>query len=486
MEPSCWQHLFESCTFLQINSAPQDSFGKGLEASFDLLLSLAAIEFCCTIDGGVVFVGYRTLIYPTAIEGDCAQFHVLTCNEDQIDPFTTKYENRHLIEDWKQFRAKRCFLGWCTYAGINLGTDRISASTIRYTGAPEKEKSRQPEGYTGMSQIGISSPFTFMLGLEKNFKYDSHKVHHTPINNYTRLLHDAAKEPAMFYDSGSKRCWLVPKLSLMLHMSQAYAVNNGGLLQNDPPFVHTHADAFELIHHFTPLGDIILMADDDANFLFRHLLHRINLNLLQARRATKASNKKVLYGFEFMDLVTEPDRGSCMKELQLQPAGKTWSALANAVGTIVVCKNAGDVITSISGPAQCRTIPEGHDYLAAPLDLLEILAKRRGDSIFKGPGEINLGHRAMWDITSNPFTPCTHRDNDKASCWEKDEVWQGLNGDSAMEQIEEKFIHLISASGNMERYWEKVSEFLSMKKEALMDTTQLSKYGAVVFGKRAG
>jgi hypothetical protein len=111
IRPSCWRQLFEFGTLLICESTQGHSFGQGFKTSFDLLLSLAAIDFCCTVDGGVVFVGYQTLIYPTVIENDYAQFHLLTSDEGQIYPFTIKYKNRHLDKGWEQLKTKPCFFG---------------------------------------------------------------------------------------------------------------------------------------------------------------------------------------------------------------------------------------------------------------------------------------------------------------------------------------------------------------------------------------
>jgi hypothetical protein len=460
MGPSCWQALFESCTLLQLKSRPQDSLGKGLEASFELLLSLAAIEFCCTINGGAVFVGHRTIICPTASEDDHAQFHLITCDKGQINPYQVEYQNRLIEKDWQQFQTKQCYLGWCDNARINLGTRRISSSTFSYTGAPEKERSLQPVGYTALGQVGVSNPMSLMFGLEKNFRYDSHRVRFTPIDNYGLLLHDAARAPTMLYDLGSKRCWLVPKLSLILHMCQAYATTN------NVSFVASHEDAFAIIPDLSPLGGTVIMADEGGDFLFRHLMHQISTNLMLARHSTKSSKKKELYGFEFRDVVHQPDRGACMREMELQPAGEAWSKLANAVDAVIVCKDAGDVITKTNVPMQCSTLPEGCDYLAATIHMLEVLAQRQGDHISAGNGQVKLGKNTIWGVQSDSFKRCTHKTNDKRSCWDRKEILQQTT----------------SAPGNMG----KIIQRFSSKKAGGIDMARMSRAGLVAFGTQDG
>ena len=42
----CWRLLFGSCLVVESTLCRNHSFGKGLELSFDLMVSLAAVEFC--------------------------------------------------------------------------------------------------------------------------------------------------------------------------------------------------------------------------------------------------------------------------------------------------------------------------------------------------------------------------------------------------------------------------------------------------------
>jgi len=111
---SCWETLFQSCTLVVSSLKPRLAFGKGLELSFELMISLAAAEFHLIVGGGVVFIGYRTVLFPTAVHDNCAQFHLLTTNDGQINPYTLKYESRMLTEDVTQFK-KNALLPWMVF-----------------------------------------------------------------------------------------------------------------------------------------------------------------------------------------------------------------------------------------------------------------------------------------------------------------------------------------------------------------------------------
>ncbi|USP79648.1 hypothetical protein yc1106_06922 [Curvularia clavata] len=144
--------------------------GKGLETSFDLMIMLAASEFCLKIKDSLVFLGYRTLLYPVKIEGNCAQFHLITTDHGQINPYTLDLKNILPVDNSSQFKTMRCFVGWCKDAHINLGTERL-ATQIRYTGGEDHPTSLELDGYSLLGQFGASAPLSAIVGVQQNFKY---------------------------------------------------------------------------------------------------------------------------------------------------------------------------------------------------------------------------------------------------------------------------------------------------------------------------
>lgn len=302
--------------------------------SFGLMLSLAAAEFQLVVDGGVVFIGYRTILFPTAIHGDSAQFHLLTASEGQINPYMQEYGSRILTEDATQFEKKRCFLGWCTNAQVNLGTETLPIS-IKSSGGDDKETSMKLDGYATMLQAGGSAPLAATLGVQSNYKCFSHRLRFAPATNYTQLLEDTAREVTLVYVSDERRAWLVPKLSLLLHMSQAYA-SYRGCPRDQVPLVEPHSDAIDLVRCLERLGGTLVSGYGEDVIQFRQLMLWLNTNLLEIPGLIKQSGGRKLYGFEFMDIIAQPGRGACMKKLSLELADKAWIEIANAVDAVVV------------------------------------------------------------------------------------------------------------------------------------------------------
>lgn len=169
------------------------------------MISFAATEFHLIVEGSVVFVGYHTVLFPIAVHDNCAQFHLLTTEDNQINPYTLDYGSMMMTKDAWQFMDMRCFLGWCTVAQVNLGTDRLPTD-LRYSAGSDKEKAMTKDGYMSQIQLGVPAPVTATVGLQRNHKYRSQRLRFTPSNDYRQLLQQGAKDVVMVYDASQRRC----------------------------------------------------------------------------------------------------------------------------------------------------------------------------------------------------------------------------------------------------------------------------------------
>ena len=431
MKYHCWEALFQSCTVAVCSLKPRLGFGKGLELSFDMMISLAAAEFHLVIAGGIVFIGYRTVLFPTAVYGDCVQFHLITTNNGQINPYILEYGSRMLTENATQFKNMRCFLGWCSSAQVNLGSRTIPTTSVAYSGGSDKGNSMQLDGFSAIVQAGASAPLSAVLGLQSNFRYLSHRLQFTPSRSYSQLLQDTAKEVAMIYDAPQQRCWVVPKLSLLLHMSQVYASQCVDVPDGRMPSVAPHSDSLDLVKFLERSGETSILGNGTDAFCFRHLMLGLNTNLLKAITLTRDSTCKKLYGFEFMDVITQPGRGSCMKELKTELAAKYWFDIANVSDAVVVCANLGDAITAAYGARgqgkQCGRVPCGSDYLAVTICCLKRLIERRGGVLDDHVKTqlLQISENSFWDLEKDPFSACEH-DISSGSCWQRTDLFQRL------------------------------------------------------------
>lgn len=444
IENTCWLSFFNSCVIVDTLFAPHDGFGKGLETSFDLMIALAASEFCLKINGSLVFLGYKTVLYPVAIDGDRAQFHLITSTQGQINPYTLHLKNVLPVEDASQFKTMKCFVGWCEDARINLGT-RDLTDPIKYTGGKDHCKSLELDGYSLLGQLGAAAPLSAVVGVQQNFKFSRHRIRFTHADNYLALLQDTSQQSVVLYDAKQRRGWLVPKLSVLLHMAQRY--NSCSAI----PYANPHIDAEELIFLLAPCGQIDVLVGQADSYQFRKLLLELNIRMLSTAEALRESDHSKIYGFEFMDIVRNPGKGSCMKRLDIQPKRKSWLELVNLVGTVVVCSNLGEVISTEESNTRkskkCNKVPENEDYFTATVPCLSRLAEEKGVDLIVGSDGIKFSDKAIWKLELNPFLPCNHAENSDKTCWERPGLVQKLLQRSLLCRKRQQSTQALSVNG---------------------------------------
>lgn len=469
---SCWVALFTDGVVVECmdSRGPFELHGKGLEVSFDLMTALAAVEFPITVDGGTVLLGYRTALILTKVEDNCAQFHLEVSEDNQINPYALNCSPQAVVADFQQFRNMRCFVGWCESAHIYLGTKQLSAA-VKYSGAKEKERTLHLTGISAGGQAVTAAPFQAGFVGHINYSFKANRIHFTPTNNFAHMLGNTSKQLAIVYDRGERRSWLVPKLSLLLHMCHAW-VSDQGFHQDPIPFVNPHYNGDAVVDVLKDAGETVVCGQGQDLLKLRRLLLGLNINLLTSINVIEKSNSKSIYGFEFMDVVTEPGQGGCMKEIPIIKEGRSWLTIANHVDAVVICSGVGEVIT----PAQlqdrrctkCNFLPKGMDYLAAPLTCLGQLAKRRGvelEPLLQDP-QIALSKDSYWNVSGDPFATCTHDDCGSATCWERNNLFQQVvTQNSIMPWISR---------------WKNETSSANMVNTA----NRISLAGAIVFGKQ--
>jgi hypothetical protein len=293
-----------------------------------------------------------------------------------------------------------------------------------------QESSLVWDGFSALAQVGVSAPLTAISGVQANYRCISHRCHFTPQNNYCQLLQGASKELAVVYDDGKRRCWLVPKLSLLLHMSYVYASGCNRVPICNVPMVEAHTDAVDLIERLEALGDMHVHGLPTDALLFRTLMLTLNINLLSTVTSGRKSSRENLYEFEFREVVDGPGRGSCMKELRIKPPGKCWLDILNAVDAVVMCSEVGEVITAVGdrrNSARCDVVPGGFDYLAATLPCLTRLVESEGGELAlnDGLGYFRVADR-IWELSGDPFKGCEHDAGSGTTCWERKDLLQQI------------------------------------------------------------
>jgi hypothetical protein len=433
LEHDCWQLLLDSCIVVDRGPErkPRPSFGKGIQLSFDLMATLAGVEFSMVIDKGVLFVGYQSVLIPVKVEGNFSQFHLMTTQNGQIDPYkcVSEIQERYICTDPTYLKRTTCFLGWCNVAQINLGTKAL-ISQVGYSNGRARETSLELNGFK-LSVIGSAPTNATGVKIQTNYTFRTHRVHFEPSSIYKKLLVDTSHQLALIYDSTEKRSWIVPKLSLLLHMVHAYILTIPGISDDQVPFVEPYTDPNQIVDKVFGMGGENY-GDADQPFLFRNLMVGFNLNLIATTRNIQKSSGNTLNGYELWDIVGEHDRGACMQYVKVLRKRSNWIDLANLVDSVIVCSRFGDAITPSKSTGDrrnslCDSIPQGFDYLATTGQCLKQLLKQEYRSIGDGTTTFSFSDGLLWRIKGNLVQKCCHKDGSTATCWERPDIFQELS-----------------------------------------------------------
>jgi hypothetical protein len=434
----CWLPLFRRCVISARRARERPSgFGRGLEASFERLIELAAVEIRVPVDGGCVFLGYQTILVPYGFKsfpsGDnYLQFHLEYSKKGgQINPFHPKTQRSNPILRSNEYEISantRCFLGWCPCGQINLGTKALSNKPI-YSCTEAKARTLHLKGLSVGAQAGPGGMFQGGLSCQVTGEYVSNLLRFRPHISYPKMLNNTSKEVAVIIDDATRRSWMVPKLSLLLHMAHCWVGSGApGLIHPDSiPYVDPHRDGNQVAECLATRGDDIVcgVPGTEDVVTLRTLLLGLNVNLIDSRQLTEPAREASvfqdghIFAFEFLDLVREPGRGTSMRKVPVGDSG--WLRICHNVDAVVVCGDLGDAITPAAPIASwslaCNTLPPGQHYLAATVSCLRLIIEGSGGS---------KSSRMCLELRSNPFITCTHDEKGRETCWERKELFQGI------------------------------------------------------------
>jgi hypothetical protein len=437
LEHNCWQNLLIGGVVAmgEANAWRPIRLGKGLKGPFDLLFRMAAVDFATKVNDGVVFLGYQTALIPTHAGEDYVQFHLEVSNEGQINPYTLSYRNAATPDDIAFFREKECYLGWCESGNILLGTKSLPQSP-KYSGAQEKPRSLVFGGISAGFQGATVAPAQIGVSAQANFVFASHRLRFTATDSFVVLLKQSAKQLAILYDFETKRAWMVPKVSLLLHMCHVWARKMLEGEEDPIPFAEPFNDVMNVVKLLGKSGDVVVCEDGDHPLTVRTLCLGFNINLLRSIQAADNSHAggRSWYGFEFNDILYEPGRGTCMKEIKINRSGQEWLRVSRYVDALVVCSGIGEVIIPSQNIecAACGSLQKDRDYLAVPLSCMKTLMWNNGKEfpeVLLQDTQVEISEDLSWKIPTNPFGMCKHSSNGNThNCagWKAPEIFQHI------------------------------------------------------------
>ncbi|RYP53797.1 hypothetical protein DL769_010445 [Monosporascus sp. CRB-8-3] len=255
---ACWLPLVRQSVIASGFEVPARAGQKGLELSFDDLIAICGIEYPVDRDEKIIFLGLSTILVPTAIFDDCSiQWHVIiaetpnrlqkalhgldcsvsifharymrdfkydthdTYNMPPTSPTSSKGETiTGLAAFLSRLREARHFLGWCKEVDVLLGTAAGQYDSVSWTAATESKtrKTASADAFTlgtgGKGIFGASYSRSYMItqNRDQRFPFANRKA------KYEEALNNHKEEQIILYDPEERRGWLVPLLSVLLHI----------------------------------------------------------------------------------------------------------------------------------------------------------------------------------------------------------------------------------------------------------------------------
>lgn len=425
----CWHPLFANTVIAYGFPVPERAAEMGLEISFDVMLRLARISYAVTYDNGLVLSGFSTLLFPSAhhkpqldveTQAHSVQWHLVMSADDdtRISAGVELARHDHLwvkIKDEELLRSARTFLGHCRVSCVHLGTENsgfrdVSESSLGNDKPNAAISVRSANfGTSGMGIFGASMNVEAVLSRGQTRR--------NKIDYYNDILWTAKNMSVILYDADKQQGWLVPALSVILHMAHAWVATHCPDIQLPyaQPDWNGGQAAWDIIARFGKL-ELQKSLEDDTPYFLKDLVKRLWEHLISCFDSTNLDTRRTrgmietghprLRGWEYMDIVDPPVQ-SKMKEQALERNGCGWDILTEDV-LLLVCKGLGEVIQPAQPKSLCGEVypvQRGRKYLTASVACLSHLSKKRG----MGVGCTQLADHVYWPPPSpNLFDDCIH------------------------------------------------------------------------------
>lgn len=428
---SCWHNMFVGYVLAHGFPIPARDFGLGVEMTFDTMTILGLVCYPINYGAGIVLKGDRTALIPSKGSNDSnsIQWHFVTnasvestLSWDAIARCCSP-EDVFSASDWKILARKRAFVGYFPKAELHLGTVGSGFENVRPSGALIDHKKRfnfvqELTGSFGTSGLGI-----FGGGLSGKVVF--HRLSEKRIRGahgmFGNKLQNAKRQPLLLFDTTTRRGWLVPELSCVLHLSLSWAS-----YEDDPEVLA----AFHKAEISTDGGSAAYLAiqtagthtlpgvEDEGNFekeievrgIVKRFLERLGQIKEQQQQLAHCTGTTTdgLTGYEYVDVAQFQEHLAAKRvELDSSSTGD-WLKIMQKWPEIPVllCSNLGDPIRPSASEAPCQhwtSIPKDSCFMTATGTCIKYISQRAG-----GQGNLNIFNKlhctSAW--ASCPSVPC--------------------------------------------------------------------------------
>ncbi|KAH0010628.1 hypothetical protein KCU78_g10290, partial [Aureobasidium melanogenum] len=264
----CWTALFETGIVAETQCSG-DLELEGIEMSFDLMTNLAAVETYhyleySDIAGGLILLGFFTALVPVRIHhSGVIQWHFEYSENDILRPMDLKstQEPWAYVNSPSELFGRRCVIGIWPQANIMLGVQGTRLD-LEDSGLPHRSSVLRPKGLELTAGLGSSGgPVQGILQGTRTYEHINTRQRFSRANAYAIALNRLSQAVSLIYDCTTHTGWLVPQMSLLLHLCHVYwARSSITCTQTDPiPWAQPSTDgASAALAAFKNSGDIVV------------------------------------------------------------------------------------------------------------------------------------------------------------------------------------------------------------------------------------
>ena len=414
----CWRSLFLNSVIARGFPTPDRGKEIGIEVPFEVMISLACVLYPMEYHGGTILRGIKLTLVPTAQFSGSVQWHCVSSEQDcylpQADEVMKQIPEWFKTPNFELLKTARTFLGYCEIAEIHLGTCGIDYRAIRKSDAeserPTAKVSREFSTSLVMSAKGIiAATFSPKITIPRRLRATTKQL---DLFFEDRVLR-ARDQPSIVYDVEKKQGWLVPELSVVLHIAHTWASQQPDIaaeVLENIPYAAASGNGGAAAWDAIIKGKRVELRRDSINEKPQYFGEVIN-NVLCALESRKdlavgrddtffdfpSTTRSGLRGWEFVDLANWKYLSERKEvDIERKTAGE-WGSIAakNPDLMVLFCKGLGQPIKPAKQQKICplwSPIPDGRCYLTASVPCLKSLSERCGGT----ESRPKLTHHLHW------------------------------------------------------------------------------------------
>ena len=222
---SCWKNLFDQSVLAWGFPIAERGEEYGLELPFELMLRMSGARFPTEFQDTIIIRQGPITIFPIERHSTGIQWHVVIGDNNEFFKELQTFGNLPDSQELLGITTDRTYLGWLRHAKVKLATE---LGIINASGVPlESGRGLQlGDEISATFSLKLPSFGGFSVGASAGFKILIPKTQTQRIEErqlgYFESVQRSLRSTSLYYDNTARTGWLVPELSLVLHVARSH------------------------------------------------------------------------------------------------------------------------------------------------------------------------------------------------------------------------------------------------------------------------